>query len=186
MIEVWKDIDGYDGKYQVSNYGRIRSTYAENKRRIVILKPMVQKNGYLYVALWKNNKKKNKLIHRLVASLFVDNPNCYTEVNHKDENKENNMANNLEWCAHKDNINYGTCKQKISESKINHPKHSKPTYQYTTNGELIRVWPSAAEIERRLGYCAHVIGDCRMGKIKSAYGYIWTEKEKMEETNEIL
>lgn len=178
--EIWKDIDGYDGKYQVSNLGRIRSIYTGNKHRIIILKPMVQKNGYLYVALWKDNKKKNRLIHRLVALAFVDNPNNYCEVNHKDENKENNSVENLEWCEHKTNINYGTCKQRISESKTNHPKHSKITYQYTKDGVLVQVWASAAEIERQLGYCAHVISACRGGKIKSAYGYIW--KEKMEET----
>lgn len=183
-IEVWKDIDGYDGKYQVSNLGKIRSIRAREKNRTIILKPMVQKNGYLYVALWKDNKKKNKLIHRLVALAFVENPNDYPEINHKDENKENNMMDNLEWCEHKTNINYGTCKQKISESKINHPRHSKITYQYTKDGKLVQVWPSAAEIERQLGYCAHVIGACRSRKIKSAYGYVW--KEKMEEYNEIF
>lgn len=177
--EVWKDIDGFDDKYQVSNLGQIRSTYSGKKHRTIVLKPMVQKNGYLYVVLWKDGKKKNKLIHRLVALAFVDNPNNYPEVNHKDENKENNTVDNLEWCEHKTNINYGTCKQKISESKINHPRHSKPTYQYTKTGELVQVWPSAAEIERQLGYCAHVIGACRSGKIKSAYGYVW--QEKMEE-----
>lgn len=177
--EIWKDIDGYGGKYQVSNLGRVRSTYAGTKHRIVILKPMAQKNGYLYVMLWQNNKKKHKLIHRLVALSFIENPNNYSEVNHKDENKENNNMDNLEWCEHKTNINYGMCKQKISESKINHPRHSKTTYQYTKVGQLIQIWPSAAEIERQLGYCAHVIGDCRSGKIKSAYGYVW--KEQLEE-----
>lgn len=116
LNEVWKDIDGYDGKYQVSNLGQIRSTYSGKKHRITILKPMVQKNGYLYVALWKDNKKKNKLIHRLVALAFVDNPNDYPEVNHKDENKENNVAENLEWCEHIYNMNYGEIKEKISNA----------------------------------------------------------------------
>ena len=116
--EVWKDIDGYDGKYQVSNLGQIRSTHSGKKDRIIILKPMVQKNGYLYVALWKNNKKKNKLIHRLVALAFVDNPHNYPEVNHKDENKENNISGNLEWCEHIYNMNYGEVKEKISKGNI--------------------------------------------------------------------
>lgn len=116
MSEIWRDIDGYDGKYQVSNIGRIRSTYSGTKHRIVILKSMMQKNGYLYVILWKDNKKKHKLIHRLVALSFIENPNHYTEVNHKDENKENNIADNLEWCEHKYNMNYGNIKEKISDA----------------------------------------------------------------------
>lgn len=125
ITEVWKDIDGYDGRYQVSNLGNVRSIRVGEHNHTIILKPMIQKNGYLYVALWKDNKKKNKLIHRLVALAFVDNPNDYSEVNHKDENKENNVANNLEWCEHLYNMNYGNVKEKISSAKIGQASWNK-------------------------------------------------------------
>ena len=115
--EIWRDVEGYDGKYQISNLGRARSLYEGKQPRIIILKPMKQKNGYLYVSLWKNNKKKNILLHRLVAMSFVDNPYNHHEINHKDENKENNTVENLEWCEHKYNMSYGTVGDKISAAK---------------------------------------------------------------------
>ena len=116
--EVWRDVAEYNGKYQVSNLGRVRSVCDTKQSRVIILKPMKQKNGYLYVSLWRNNKKKNVLIHRLVAQSFVDNPNNHKEVNHKDENKENNVVENLEWCEHKYNMNYGSVGNKISVAKM--------------------------------------------------------------------
>ena len=115
--EIWRDIAGYEGKYQISNLGRVRSLYDAKRSRIIVLKSMKQKNGYLYVSLWKNNAKRNTLIHRLVAMSFVDNPNDYQEVNHKDENKENNVVENLEWCEHKYNMQYGSVGNKISAAK---------------------------------------------------------------------
>lgn len=185
-IEIWKSIDGYDGKYQVSNLGRVKSiftTYAtknglRKKYRDVMLKPMVQKNGYLYVCLWSENKKKNCLIHRLVAQAFVPNPYQHPEVNHKDENKSNNNASNLEWCTTKENVNYGTCIQRISQSLINHPCKSKNVYQYSKNGVFIKMWISASEIERQLGYLRTVICRCCRGVSKTAYGFVWSYNPK--------
>ena len=82
------------------------------------MKPMVATNGYLIACLWKNNKQKKFVIHRLVANAFIDNPNNYEEVNHLDEDKTNNRIDNLEWCSHKYNMNYGNVRNKISKSKI--------------------------------------------------------------------
>ncbi len=107
--EIWKDIPGYEGHYQASSLGEIRSI----KNECVLLKGDIQKNGYRRVYLWKDGKKKNCLVHRLVASAFIENPNEYTDVNHIDEDKSNNNVNNLEWCTHKYNINYGSTKEKI-------------------------------------------------------------------------
>lgn len=183
ITEVWKDIDGYDGKYQVSNLGKVRSI---GKNRIITLKPMTQKNGYLYVALWKDNKKKNKLIHRLVALAFVDNPNDYPEVNHKDENKENNEAKNLEWCEHLYNMNYGEIKEKISNAMLNNPKNSKMVYQYSKDGVLIRSWQSSEEIERELGYCSRDIRLCCQNHSGCPYGFIWSEYENYDIQNHII
>ena len=113
-MEIWKDIPGYEGHYQVSNEGRIRSI---KNTPYIILKPDYQKNGYVRVYFWFNNKKRTILVHRIVAKCFVDNPNGYNEINHIDENKANNNASNLEWCTHSYNMKYGHTFEKISKSK---------------------------------------------------------------------
>ena len=110
--EIWKDIKGYEGLYQVSNMGRIKSLKRKVKNkngyRIAnekIIKPVLTDTcKYYAVGLHKNKKRKTLLVHRLVAINFIPNPNNYTEVNHKDENKQNNNVNNLEWCNHKYNM----------------------------------------------------------------------------------
>ena len=121
MIEEWKDLEGYEGIYQISNMGVVRSVdrvvYA---RRKYTLKGKVLKqasNGnYNFVCLEVNGTKKNLYIHRAVAEHFVPNPENLSQVNHKDENKLNNRADNLEWCTPKYNANYGSRNQKISKS----------------------------------------------------------------------
>lgn len=94
MTEIWKDIVGYEGLYQVSNLGRVRNKYMH------ILRPRPDKNGYLRV----NLLKRFYSVHRLVANTFISNPNNYTEINHKDENKSNNSVGNLEWCSRQYNM----------------------------------------------------------------------------------
>ena len=111
MDEIWMDINGYEGKYQVSTLGRIKSL-----KKNLIMKPMVATNGYLEACLWKDGKQKRYLLHRLVATHFIDNPNNYPEVNHIDEDKTNNYVNNLEWCTHLYNMNYGNVKEKIKNA----------------------------------------------------------------------
>lgn len=113
MHEIWKDIIGYEGKYQISNTGKLKSV-----RLGILMKPMKCTNGYLSACLWKNNKQKKILMHRLVATHFIKNPNNYSDVNHLDENKENNNVDNLEWCSHLYNMNYGNVKRKIREASF--------------------------------------------------------------------
>ena len=110
-MEIWKDINGYENKYQISNYGRLKSVKIN-----LIMKPMRCTNGYLAACLWKDGIQKKILIHRLVALHFIENPNECTDVNHIDENKENNNVNNLQWCSHLYNMNYGTVKEKIRKA----------------------------------------------------------------------
>ena len=116
--EVWRDVLGFEGIYQVSNKGNIFSV-----DRIVrgkkwggrTLKPRPHRNGYLQVELYKNSIRKKKYIHRLVAEAFLPNPNGFPEINHKDEIKTNNCVENLEWCTRKYNNNYGTKIERLSK-----------------------------------------------------------------------
>lgn len=184
MNEIWKDVERYKGKYQVSNLGRVKSlNYRGNTHTEKILKPISRgKSGYIYVDLYDNNYKPHKeSIHRLVAETFIDNPLNLPCVNHKNEIKSDNNVDNLEWCTHKYNSNYGTIKEKLSTSA-----KQKPTWQYAVNAskkkinqysldnEFIQTWDCAADIARYLNKTngSNIIACCK-GKKKSCYGYIW-------------
>lgn len=169
--EIWKDIEGYEG-YQVSNMGRVKSLNYNHTGKEKIKKQLKLPNGYLQVNLWKNRKRKQFLVHRLVACAFIPNPLNLPQVNHRNERKTENFVENLEWCDRKYNCNYGTRNQRVVE------KNSKPVIQYDQDGNFIREWPSTQEIERSLGYSHTGISFCCCGKYKQAYGYIWRYKEK--------
>ena len=113
-MEEWRNIKGYEGLYQISNYGRVRSSY---KGVWNILKPIDNGKGYKHIKLFKGGKRKPYYIHRLVAQTFIDNPNNYTEVNHIDENKENNHMDNLEWCNREYNLSYNLGIKRRAESR---------------------------------------------------------------------
>ena len=106
MEEEWRDIRSYEGLYQVSNLGNVKSfnNRIKNKNPMILKQTIDRKNGYLTVSLSKNGKKKIHRVHKLVASIFIDNPNNYPVINHKDGNKLNNCVDNLEWCTYKQNI----------------------------------------------------------------------------------
>lgn len=119
-MEEWKDVPGYEGIYQVSNFGNIKSLDRCIKcsngmvihRKGSTIKKQVCRFGYENVTLRKPKEKKTFKVHRLVALAFIDNPNNYPEINHKDENKLNNSVENLEWCTREYNLNYGTFTQR--------------------------------------------------------------------------
>ena len=121
-MEEWKSIPGYEGLYEVSSYGRVRSLDRYDSRNCLrsgcILKQKNNGNGYLICSLSKNGIVKNKYIHRLVAEAFIPNPSNIKDVNHKDEDKTNNIVDNLEWCDHKYNCNYGTKIEREIRTKI--------------------------------------------------------------------
>lgn len=161
MIEIFEDIAGYEGLYQVSNWGTVKSlgNGNSNNSKEKILKPTKDKKGYLTVDLYKDGKRKIYKVHRLVAQTFIENPNNLPQVNHKDENKKNNAASNLEWCDAKYNINYGTRNEKISKQLM--------------CLETGKIYPSTREVQKQLGFAHSNISKCCNGKLKQAYGYTW-------------
>ena len=132
-MEIWKDIKDFD-KYQVSNLGRIRSFKQKKDGKILSL---IEQKNYLYVSLSKHCKETRRLVHRLVAEAFIDNPDNLPEVNHKDENTMNNNASNLEWCTSKYNSNYGT----------RNKRRAKPIQCVETG----KIYWGAREMERQTG-----------------------------------
>lgn len=167
--EYWKPVVGYEGHYQVSNFGRVKSIKFGKGR---ILKPTTNLYGYLFVKLCKDGKVKPFTVHRLVAEAFLPNPDNLPQVNHKDENKQNNIVSNLEWCSAQYNNTYDTRIERVAEKTTN-GKCSKPVLQYTLEGNFIKEWKSVAEC-RRNGF-RHVDDVCR-GERKSCGGYIWKYK----------
>ena len=157
--EIWKDCKGYEGKYQVSNQGRIWSVKSQK-----YLKPWLNSSGYWAVQLMApNGKRKGELVHRLVALAFIDNPNNLPQVNHKDENKQNCNVDNLEWCDTKYNLNYGTRNLRASQS------NSIQVYCV----ELDRVFNSITEAQEILHINKqNIVAVCK-GRRKTCGGYHW-------------
>ena len=176
MIEIWRDIKDYEGLYQVSSYGRVRSLgNGGTHKKSRILKSAKNTWGYLRVQLWKNGKGKWCFVHRLVAEAFLQNPLNLPQVNHKDENPSNNNESNLEFCDQKYNINYGNRNKKVS-NKMTNGKLSKSVLQFSKTGDFIREWPSTRECERN-GFDNSAVGRCCNGKQKYHKGYKWKYKE---------
>ena len=175
MNEIYKDIVGYEGKYQVSNLGNVKSLNYHRSGKEKVLTPFHKPNGYMTITLWKDNSGHTKHIHRLVAETFIENPDNLPEVNHIDENKENNRIDNLEWCNSKYNMNYGEGAHKKSAEN-----HKKTVEQYDLQGNFIKEWRSATDIHKELGFSNSNIAKCCRNKSKTAYGYIWRYKEVVE------
>lgn len=176
MKEIWKDIRDYEGLYQVSNTGKIKSLNYRHTGREKIMKHSVNNKGYLFVKLWKNRKFKSFRVHRLVAEAFIPNPNNLPFINHKSEIKTQNNVENLEWCDAKYNNNFGTRKERVGEKTTN-GKCSKLVLQIDkTTNEVIAEFPSMHQVERELGI-SH-ISECCLGKRNTAGGYKWRYKEE--------
>lgn len=177
-MEEWKDIKGYEGLYQVSTLGRVRSLHKQKGITERILKPGIGTSGYLRVVLSKNGVVCDKDIHRLVAQAFIPNLDDMPFVNHKDEVKTHNNVENLEWCTPKYNVNYGACRKRISEShkgkhlsaevieKISCKKMKKVICVET--GEIFDSIKSAEETTHTTTIC-----NALKGRIKTAGGYHW-------------
>lgn len=160
------NIEGFEN-YEVKPNGEVVNTKTGKVKKLV-----KDKDGYLLVQLWKNGKLKSFRVHRLVAQAFIPNPDNLPCVNHKDEDKTNNNVDNLEWCTHDYNANYGTRNERSSKTK------SKPVLQLMKDGSLVRVWPSASEVKKQLHFSQGHISECCRGKLQSAHGYKWCYMKK--------
>ena len=162
-MEQWKSIAGYEGRYEVSNLGRVRSLNYNHTGRAKILKPADNGEGYLFVVLCKDGICKNMKVHRLVASAFIQNPLNLETVNHIDEDKTNNDVSNLEWMSRTDNVAYSQPQR--AERRVRMLDKS--------TGEPLATFPSLIEAARVTGINVGNICSCLKGRYKSAGGYVW-------------
>ena len=187
MIEIFKDIKDYEGLYQVSNLGKLKSLNYNRTGREEIMNPCKDKHGYYKVNLWKNRKRKTCLVHRLVAETFLPNPENKPFINHKIEGKEGKSINmvvfdedgnidkkktTIEWCTAKENNDYGTRNERSAKTQ------SKPVLQLSLDGELIREWSSTAEVGRN-GFESSAVCNCCNGKRKTHKGFRWEYKKEV-------
>ena len=189
MDEIWKDVVGYEGLYQVSDMGQVRSL---NWRGSGLVRNMYLKpthDGYRQVVLYKDGKGKTSRVHRLVAEAFIPNPENLPLINHKDEVASNNCVSNLEWCTHSYNMRYWMNlhpeKKELSDAVRRKKKESfgrkRGPYKLTSpvlqrsveTDEVIRRWDSLYEAYDTNGWWGASIKACCEGKRKTAYGYRW-------------
>lgn len=208
MNEEWRPVEGYEGLYEVSNLGRVKSLGKWCVRRggakawygERIRKPQLIGHGYHFVVLYKDNIGKTHYVHRLVASAFIpnDDPVNKTTVNHKNEDKLDNRVENLEWMSVADNVRYGTAVERTAAAKRGKPSplkgrkrpehvveamkkaYSKPVIQYDMTGNEVARYPSTKEAGRQTGFSQANIWACCAGKYKQAYGFIWKYAKDVE------
>ena len=186
MKDVWKDIKGYEGLYQVSNLGRIKSLakirpcnkgVKINRERILSLFP--DKKGYLMTFLYDLERKRKTLkVHRLVANAFIPNPDNKPQIDHINAVKSDNRVCNLRWCTSRENFHNPISYARNSVSKTGYKNHkAKSVSQYTLDDKFIRTWLCISDIRRELGYDHSHITQCCRGERKLAYGYKWRYAE---------
>lgn len=183
MKEEWRAVPGYEGLYEVSNMGRVRSLDRDfidkaGKRRMFkgkVLKAIIGWGGYYCLVLRKDGKKTTANIHRIVAIAFLDGYFDGAYVNHKDENKLNNNVGNLEWCTASYNSTYGTARKRLEEKAF---RFKKPVDKYDINGNYICTYESLSEASRLTGIALSRISCCCSNKKwhRTAGGYKWKYK----------
>lgn len=169
-MEVWKDIPGYEGKYQVSNLGRVKSLNYNRQRIEKNLRIYVSEDGYARIYLSKESKKKDYLLHRIVADAFVPNPHNKSEINHINGVKSDNRAENLEWCSRSENEKHAW----VSGLGTH---YLRQVVQYDMQRNPLKEWESIKTAGNETGIERRNINACCQGKRKTAGGYIWRYKE---------
>ena len=178
-VEIWKDIKDYEGLYQVSNLGNVRSLdmiimqlhywskkYVKHIYKGRLLKGSKNSNGYKVITLHKGKKTEKKLLHKIIAETFIPNPNNYNYINHKDNNPSNNNVNNLEWCTQSYNIKY-------AYEKGNKTQQKKKKINQIKNGNILKTFISISDAERKTGIKGANISKCCRNLRNYAGGYQW-------------
>ena len=188
--EIWKDIKGFEGLYQASNLGRIKSLERFRKGKngsLVsvkekILKPSINRNGYYQVCLHKQSIQKTYRVNRLIYEAFNGLIPENMQVNHINEIKTDNRLSNLNLMTPKENCNWGGRNERIAKKQIN-GKCSKPVLQFTLDNILVKEYPSIKQAGRETGFAHTNICACCKGKYKTAYNFIWRYKENKKGEN---
>ena len=170
MEELWKDIPEFEGLYQISNTGKVKSYRKSKKYKCpdnFILKNTLANNGYVQVTLYSETKRVKKLVHRLVAEAFVPNPNSYSSVNHIDENVLNNSAENLEWCTVQYNNSYGTARTRMAITR------GRMIDQFLSNGQFIARYACISIASAISGVSYSRIKHCCKGEGSINSEYYW-------------
>lgn len=166
-LEEWKPVVGFEGLYEVSNHGRIRSSYRGGK----LLNGNVDGRGYNRVWLWKNRVKSKHSLHRLVIIAFIENPNNHPCINHIDGNKLNNALKNLEWCSYQQNTRHAFKNGLMRGSDQPRPWRRKPVQQIGQGHSV--VWESISQASKQTGISIPAICNCLSGRVKTAGGFVW-------------
>ena len=168
--EIWKDISGFEGIYQASNYGRVKSIVRYKK----MLKTSENTEGYLRVCLTDRNHKKHTIaLHRIIAKTFLRLPNKDEQVNHINGDKKDNRVENLEWCTQSENMKHAFMNNMIFRGKGKESQRAIEVNQYDLDGRFIKKWECIEDVRRELGISTKNIPRCCKGKSKTAEGYIW-------------
>ena len=186
LVEIWKPVMGYEGLYEVSNLGRVRSYQHDNER---ILSLCDNGKGYKYVQL-NNGGRHKEYIHRLVALHFISNPDNKSEIDHINGNPSDNRVflnedgsvnyekTNLRWCSRIENMNNPVTNKRMSEKKIGQDgNHKTSILQFGLDGNFIKKWNTIKEACTQTGTNRTSISACACGKYKSAGGYVWKHYE---------